>query len=372
MNESDKTLVIIVSDLYIRGYIISLKNEMLAVLNTQQYLKTASDQELIQAIQFEFQGQFNKSVIISDLNKVLEDVTGKISAGNVTVVMNVNGATVSIVIGILGRIVYSKKYDFGFSHQLANLLLPENRTLFEQRLALWGYDNEKIRTAYNYLGNRQMYKGIPIVNKESEDALMGILWLICLKNELNTIIAENTKGLRFEEIPHVILTGEIAQEFIDQGNLALSLIDGFKLTGIWQLILDPRMQLLLYSQDISEDLSIYSLEELESIGSVIAFDSPYNWGEYIGEMRVDLGLSEDQVVDLKCGQIIRIPLSKQVSGGLTIKAKPNVVINYQGEIDKLAGGNIGLIIDTRNRPLPDLSQTKIYNKHMHHWIEALH
>ncbi len=372
MNELDKTLVIIVGDIYIRGYLISTKDEMLLVVDSQQYLKTASDQELIQAIQFEFQGQFSKSVIIPDIDKALNDVTSKISADNVTVVVNVNGAAVSIVIGILGRIVFSKKFEYGFSAQLANLLLPEYRDLYEKRLAMFGYDHDKIRFSYNYLGNRQIYKGIPMMNKESEDALMAILWLICMKNDLNTIISENTKGLKFEEVPHLIITGEIAQEFIDQGNLALSLIDGFKLTGIWQLILDPRMKLLLYSQNISEDLSNYSLDELESVGSVIVFDSPYAWGEYIGEMRVDMGLSEDQVVDLKCGQIVRIPLSKQVSGGLTIKAKPNVTINYQGEIDKLTGGNVGLIIDTRNRPLPDLSQTKVYNKHMHHWIEALH
>jgi hypothetical protein len=116
---------------------------------------------------------------------------------------------------------------------------------------------------------------------------------------------------------------------------------------------------------VHEDVGIVPL------GSVIVPTHLYKWGESMGEMKIDLGLSEDPVLDLKSGEVVRLPMEKDVKGNLSLKVKQDIAIPGYEEVNGISGGEIGLLVDLRGQPLPDIADTAKYRKYYRHWREAL-
>jgi len=88
-------------------------------------------------------------------------------------------------------------------------------------------------------------------------------------------------------------------------------------------------------------------------------------------MLIDIGLSEDQVLELVSGEVVRIPFEGEASGKVSLHVKSGIMVHGYKQLDIIQGGTLGIIVDVRGRPLPSLHGEDLYEKSYRHWYEAL-
>lgn len=366
-----KTLVIDVGDTYITGYLYSLEQDQLQLLDFSRYRKTFDNQQLIQSIQYEYRNRYEEMHVIGDRKEWFGNSIKNIYPEGVTVVLEVNGGKSRVGISSWGRIHVIKTYEWGTTIGLDELFDGEGLQRLQNWLAITGRGAIS-SDLINYLGNRKLYPGLRQNVSDIQDIIIGLLQTI-----LHKITHDNPGMLQDDAIVNskgahrIVISGDIALEIEDYGTMLLALIDGLDLSGYWEIIIDARS--LLTSLGFAELGNRIIMDELEftSLGTVLIPSHSYPWDEYLGEMKVDLGLSEDQILELKSGEIIRLPLEKDSQGVIQLKVKPDVqLIGYQGT-EGINGGLVGLMIDVRGRPLPPYHDVEKYQKKFSHWIEAL-
>ncbi len=370
MKIDEKVLVIDANLTYVTGFLLLVEDERVELLETWRIQRTVDLKQLVQAVEYKFKGRYDSVEVVKDRSEWFKNGLKWMFPEGLTIGISIEGDHTIVGANSYGRIFNLKKYSVGITQSLDVTLTISALEFLVNWLKII-HKKEGVNDLINYLGLRRQYPGLQMRGSEYDKVMLAVLRIILQEvHPGREVFGGGAKG--FSKGAHrVLISGDMAREVEDYGELVLAVIDGLELEGIWEIYLDTKS--LLCPVGYSSSTKKIDLDDIGIIplGSVIVPTHGYKWGENLGTMLVDVGLSEDPVVDLKSGEIVRLPLDKDVKGAISLNVKQNVDIpGYEG-LDGISGGELGLIVDLRGQLMPDIEDTKLYKKYYRHWKEAL-
>ncbi|MCA9391905.1 hypothetical protein KC614_01730 [candidate division WWE3 bacterium] len=371
MNDNKTTLIIDIADDSVSGFLFRAGPERIDLINIQRYVRfIEDDKKLIEALQITYKGQYDELKIVDNRIEWFGNALRNMYPEGLTVGVLIDGSRTVVGASSYGRLYNTKAYDYGVGEKLDDTLDSLGLEHIKGWLSIMGRDDDSDRLM-NLLGNRRLYRGLKENSKDNQTVLLGLIRLILNKvrgdqSFLHEDSVSFTKGTH-----RIVITGDIALELGDWGNVVLAVLDGIGIEGVWEIIVDTQSALIASSYTNSGGRLVLEEIGVQSLGSIIIPSHNYPWGEYLGEVQVDIGLSEDQVVELRSGEIVRLPLDTNVKGSIGMKVKPHITVTGYKGLEKINGGLVGLVLDVRGRPLPDISDTETYASNYRHWEQAV-
>ena len=370
MKEGSKLLVVDVGDIFVQGLLFVINNDQLELTARSRYMRSVEDSDMIEAIRNEYRGRYDQIEVISDRSVWLSNALKINSANGLTIGIIINGNDTYIGSSSYGRLLTVKRFDYGIAQKLDDTL--QTKVDYLKEWIKVTHRESDISAIMNQIGNLRLYPGIKHVSVYSQVAMLGVIRCILDQVKQNFVFFEED-SVGFTRGSHrIIISGEMLDYIDGVGGVLLAVLDALELEGVWEILIDMKNTLVsLGYHGLSSVRVDTNLLEMPSVGTVLIPTHKYPWGTKLGDMQIDVGLSEDQKVILKSGEVIRIPLEKDVRGAIALNVKPGVeIIGYRG-LEKINAGLLGLIIDVRGRPLPDFATEDRYQKKYSHWLDAL-
>lgn len=344
-----------------RGFLLDSRRDA-ASSRPSWYLKGSTEKRstlptetLTEVISQEFKSQFREKVVLKENKDSFGNALARLSASGVLLAVEVGAAKSYLGVASFGRVetVVAKSVGVGggvdelFSHTDVEKVL---NWLSRERLSP--------KELCNYWGTKGLYPQVLPPNKQYQHAELALAReiLILLGQEAASSVTISSRQ-RFT--PQLILSGSVLAG--DSTGAALhALLDGLNLSGIWNVWLDR--QNILQSLGATAEGALPK-EELgfKNLGTVMILEHRREKGTYLGNLSLDLGLEEQQEIELISGEILRVPFNEKTSGKMELEVLPSVKLAGDAEA-RLVGGSLGIIVDARSRPLP-----RSYNQH---WEEV--
>jgi len=203
-----------------------------------------------------------------------------------------------------------------------------------EKIAHWLPFEAKISEIQNYFANKEIYPPlVPTTDREME-----------LERAAARVRIEKALGTRrwALESSYVIASGGVFDKTSDWGQVVLMLLDALQPTGLLKIYLDHQhllpalATLAVYEEEKAQE--ILDQEPFTFLGTTFSVE-----GEAL--LQIDLRLSEPPELAVPAGELVVFPLD----GERTVPIK---LRSSGGEVEfEIGGGPVGLVIDTRGRPL---------------------
>lgn len=186
------------------------------------------------------------------------------------------------------------------------------------------------------------------------------------------------KGLRTHFEP-IIASGAALANHANHKESLLTLLDGLQPCGITTLVLD-RYQLLPLLGKIGEVeplLPVHLLSSMayENLGTVISVIGDLPQGRTAVTIQVETESGNKYTADIHSGSLIRLPIQAGEVGVLDLLPHRQVDIGFggygRGGKLKVTGGNLGLVIDSRGRPIRLPHEDSLRLELLHTWQSSL-
>jgi hypothetical protein len=201
----------------------------------------------------------------------------------------------------------------------------------------------------NYIANKSLYPQlIPTTPRELaiEQALA--------KRIMRQIVQD--MAIQWVGVQTVILTGGVLAGVQNQAQAVGMLLDGLQPEGAQRCLLDHHQSLLAIGGALSvHEQEDYRLgrallnEVLVPTGSVISL--PLGKERLKATAAVEVGLLTNQSVQIRPGELIQVPLGATEWGHVNMTYPGLFRQHHQAEAFAISGGQVGLVIDTRSRPI---------------------
>lgn len=377
MKDFERILIITINDVYAHGFLFEKGPDRVNLVGHQRTLKTLPDKDLIEGIQASFKTGvdpvvFDRVEIIGDREDWFARATKTFSHQGVTLALFIDSGSTQVAYSSFGRVEYAHKFELGLASRLNELMEEGGYDYLRNWIQITGHEQSEAE-ALNFLANRSIFKSILPTTPPDAVALGGLMRLLLsrIKPSLPRLVPVRGSVLE-KSINRLVLSGDFLYQLQDViGDVLLSILDGLQVEGVWQIIIDPFSSMIVTGFDSRDTRDMFDNLGLIELVSTLTLSHNYPWGENLGSVKLDLGLSDNQELRLVSGEIVRMPLPADISGGVELDVLPNVeVVGYEG-LDKIPGGQLGLVIDVRGRPLPNIEEVARYRQYYRHWQESV-
>ncbi|MBU1110883.1 hypothetical protein KKB83_04685 [Patescibacteria group bacterium] len=226
----------------------------------------------------------------------------------------------------------------------------------EAKLARWLTEQVTYQEVGDYVGNKSIF---PWQLPDTQRALF-------LEQALAREILTEFGFVDWDIINRVILGGAVLAGVPAWCQLVLMFLDGTSAEGVNEVWVD-QCGLLPFLSRLGEDSETF----LVCLGTTVALSHRQKAGSVLGRFFLDWGLDEEMEVVLKSGDLIRVPLSKDQECAMKVELAGDVELRGFNPEVKLKGGEVGLVIDARGRPLIKPKVSEEGRKLVKRWKEAL-
>jgi uncharacterized protein (TIGR01319 family) len=312
--------------------------------------------------------------------------------------VGLGGATTNVYSIYNGRFVRTVSANLGMSYSICNVL---KETGIENivRWLPFEIDSSSVR---NILRNKmirpttipQTLKSLLIEHSVAREALrLGFLHHKYLARPLRGIqrrreMADLFDQKTFEEsyidmknVEWVSGTGGLLSHAPRRAQAALMMIDGFQPEGITKLAVDSIFMMphlgVLSTVHPKAAMEIFEKDCLVRIGTVIApknNSDTIRASENVLSYTIELPTGESLEKNIEFGKLEHVPLSAEESVKISLKPNRNfdVGAGFGNQLETLVdGGVVGLIFDTRGRPLNIPNNILERKKKLIDWFKAL-
>lgn len=370
MKEGSNFLIVDVGDIFVQGFLFTVRDDQLELVERSRYVRSVDESDMIEAIRNEYRGRYDVIEVIGDRTAWISSALKINSVNGLTIGIIINGNDTYIGSASYGRLLTVRRFDYGISQRLDDTLQLKVDFLKEW-IKVARREND-VSQIINQIGNLRLYPGIVHNSIHSQVAMLGLVRCILDQVKQNFIFFEED-SVGFTRGSHrIILSGELMHYISGTGELILAVLDALGLEGVWEILVDTKNTLVsLGYHGLSNVRVETNVFDIPSVGTVLIPTHKYPWGTKLGDMVIDIGLSENQKVILKSGEIVRIPLEKDIKGAIALNVKPSVeIVGYRG-LERINAGLLGLLIDVRGRPLPNFTTEDRYQKKYHQWVDTL-
>ena len=168
----------------------------------------------------------------------------------------------------------------------------------------------------------------------------------------------------------IIVSGDFVSEMTDNYEILLTLLDGIQPVGITNIAID-KLGITGSLGAIARTNPYLPVQIIETgiytnLGTIICPISKKKYGTSILNMRINRENGEEERITVKKGQILRVPLEPGTTAKVNIQCLRDTVIDNSNQrfvsID-VEGGQCGLVIDARGRPI-EFPKDEIHRKEM--------
>ena len=169
----------------------------------------------------------------------------------------------------------------------------------------------------------------------------------------------------------LVISGEILSDVDYMSRLIIPIVDGFQLDGVWQIIFDTNSvfpALPLIQNDILFEPHDVGLRRQ---GTIVTLSHMRDWHQGLGDVTLDFGLVEPLVLTAFSGELVVIPVTTEQTGTMQFSLDSDVSVkNYSSDM-VLQGGDVGILLDARGRPLQRYMALPTYSSQYRRWEAAL-
>lgn len=209
----------------------------------------------------------------------------------------------------------------------------------------------------DYVGNKSIFSA-QLPTNEFASEVEGAM----LRESLGLLQEELAK--RWNNVEEVLLAGAAFSSVENYRSGLLAFLDGTQMQGLCQLWLDR-----WGTVPVLGGLDVEIEPFLVNLGTVLAFSHSLPEGERVARIFLDLGLKDDLEVIVSSGDLVCVPLEEGQRAQLSLEMSYGVELpGFDPEV-RIDGGQIGLVIDGRARPL--FTGRKDGNQLVENWRESL-
>ena len=297
----------------------------------------------------------------------LSEVVKRLSSTGSVLAVDIGSRRSMVALGKYGKTM-SESFEFGVGVESWNFIRQHQDI---GSIRQWLTVNASEEELEDYLANKSLYPHIvPVSTTEIaiEQALAKLI--------LQKMATELT--LPWADIDTVILSGSVlALPRVAAQSLAIFL-DGLQPYGSLHVLLDGLGILFScggafdhwQSQDYRVGRAVLH-ETLTPLGTVVSFAPESNSGKKLAKVRLDTGLDEEQLVQIKSGEIITIPMPIEEDGSISMKSQSRKSQKIVEDVISLQGGEVGLILDGRSRPITLAEHDKERRIQLAQWEKQL-
>ena len=272
-------------------------------------------------------------------------VAQRLSSASTAVVIDIGSKYTLAALGKYGR-VSTESFDHGVGVEAWNIV---RRPTGIESVRAWIPLNIDDATIENYLANKSIFSEmIPSSNEE----------LIIEHAVAKTILRGVASQLTFpwQDVDLLVLTGAVLTQAPIAAQTISIILDGLAPMGTLQVISDTELILLAcggaFEAWSREDYRIgrsMMHQSLHPLGTIVGIDTPPDGGSRLAKVTLDLGLDQDQVLEVRRGDLVQLPLPSDDQGALKVVGSHSKAVKEAQQ--QAIGGEAGLIIDGRGRPL---------------------
>ena len=207
----------------------------------------------------------------------------------------------------------------------------DNLALKPEEIARWLPFEIKLSEIQNFFANKEIYpQVVPTTERE-----------IRLEQAAARVRVQGI-GDRVELDDYVIASGGVLSKAPSPSHVVLMLLDSLEPQGLLKIYLDTKQILPALAT-----LAVYKEEKAQKILNQEPFDflgTTFSVSDAVS-LKIDVGLSEAQELELDLGELAIFPLDEGKTAQVHFETK-----SEKGEF-KADGGPVGLVIDARGRPL---------------------
>ena len=229
----------------------------------------------------------------------------------------------------------------------------------------------------NYIVGRMLRPGlVPGSGRELE-----IEHALAREIILQAMLASDSALAGLRPVDVILGTGGALAHAPQPAQAALLLLDAFQPRGITSLVLDVAQITTMLGGAAGLDPTIAGeVAEGDAVmarlGTVVSTFGATSYNQPAVRVVLEYGDGRRQVEDVMPGMLVRLPLGPGERGLLSLMPAPMVDIGLgPGQqaraSDPLEGGLLGLVIDTRGRPLPSLAEAERNQAKLREWRAAL-
>lgn len=297
-------------------------------------------------------GHYPETTILSEVKwKITHEdallaVAKCLSANATIVVIDIGSQRTLVAMGKMGK-VSLESFDQGVGLEAWNKV---RRTDGLSSVRQWMTLDVANGLVENYLANKSLFSEIiPSSNEE----------LMIEQSMARAILIDVSQKLTFpwHEVESIIVTGATLTQTAVAAQTAGMILDGLAPLGTVQLLSDQNLVVMAAGgaleawaiDDVRQGRSLIQ-KQLQPIGTMVSLNAPTNGSQRLAKVTLDIGLDQNQVLEVKSGDLLSLPLPAEDQGTLSIVSDHSQVRKQAGE-QVAVGGQAGLIIDGRGRPL---------------------
>ncbi|MGC9148838.1 MAG: glutamate mutase L [Sulfolobales archaeon] len=309
--------------------------------------------------------------------------------------VGLGGATTNVYSYFDGRFLRTVSANLGMSYSIGNVFKEAGLENIARWVPLDLSEDEITNIIYNKMIRPttipMTITDLMIEHAVAREAIrMGFNHHKYLARELKGVKKERTISDIFEEIraeetyidmrriDYIIGTGGLLSRAPRRSQSMMILIDAFQPIGFTYIMQDsvfmiPHLGVLskIY-RDIA--MEIFEKECLVPLGTVIAGEGIDELGSKIADINIRYDGGEEENISLNFGEIIRIPIPRDVE--VTVTVNPKKTMNFGGGFGKkisrkVRGGIVGLVIDGRGRPIHTPKDREQRRRLLIQWFKSM-
>lgn len=279
--------------------------------------------------------------------EALSTIVRRMSSSGTIVAIDIGSRRTMVSMGRYGKTTI-ESFPYGVGLEIWNVL---RRYVTSAQVKAWTSYDVSEEEIENYVANKSIHpQSIPTTPIE-----------VAIEQTVATLIMQRiSEELSFpwSDIQQILLSGSILTQAPLLEQSIMMMLNGLQPLDSVQVYADTTATLYACggafdhwsSQDYRIARAILS-QTLTSVGTVISF-APDGSKHKIAKITIDTGLSTEQVIEAKANEIVAIPMAADDSGQVEVKSGRKLPATAREEAEvEVIGGEVGLIIDGRSRPL---------------------
>lgn len=281
--------------------------------------------------------------------EALTAVVKRLSSTSTVVAVDIGSRRTIVALGKYGKTTI-ESFEYGVGLESWNFLRQRTTVAdFKNWLPFEASDGE----IENYVANKSLYSHV-IPLSATELAIEQTLAKLILHR-----IAQDLT-FPWVDIPQVVLSGAVLAQTDALQQAAAVFLDGLQPAGTQQVLVDTGGILFAcggaFEQWSANDYRIGRTilhRNLTSLGTTISFAATSNDPKQkLAKILLDTGLSTEQSLEIRAGEVASIPMPVEDSGEVAIKLGSTSNLGHDTrQPQAIIGGEVGLIFDGRSRPL---------------------
>ncbi len=239
----------------------------------------------------------------------------------------------------------------GITYVEAQARRGDNLALKPEEIAYWLPFEIKLSEVQNFFANKEIYPQL-VPTTEREVRLEEAAARVRIRSLITSPITND----------YIIASGGVLSKAPDPSHVVLMLLDSLEPLGLLKIYLDTKQILPALAT-----LAVYEEERAQKILNQDPFDflgTTFSVSDSVS-LKIDVGLSEAQELELDLGELAVFPLGTGKMATVHFETK-----REKGEF-KADGGPCGLVIDARGRPLQVPQSMGERKRVLMEWEEAI-